>query len=132
MAEVLQNIKEASLPEITIILKSNGIVYVTLLKNQTLDVALQMKMVECYNQVTNGKLTPFLFEAEDGVTITPEARHNATLLEEIVPVKALALVVNSLPYAMVANFYLKFNKPKRPSKVFKTKVLAIEWLEQFL
>lgn len=39
-----------------------------------------------------------------------------------------ALVVKSLSHKILANFYLKFNKPTKPSKIFTNEVDALEWL----
>lgn len=125
-------IKEIKLPEVSIQLRSDGIVYVKLLENTVLDVPLQMRMLDSYQEITSQKLTPFLFESEGGVTITKEARDNAIPLEEISPCKAMAVVVTNIAYAIIANFYLKFNKPKRPYKVFKNREDAILWLRELL
>jgi len=125
-------LKEVKLSEGIIQLKSDGIVYVKLYENMVLDVPLQMRMLEFYKSITNNKQTPFLFEGEDNVTVTKEARDNAASLEDESPCKAMAVIVSSIPIAMVANFYLKFNKPKRPYKVFKDRNDAIEWLKSYL
>ncbi len=42
---------------------------------------------------------------------------------------ATAVVVDTLAYKLIANFYLKFNKPKRPYKVFSKEEEAIKWLK---
>lgn len=43
--------------------------------------------------------------------------------------KAEALVVKSLSQRLIANFYVKVNKPPKPSKVFNDKEEAIQWLK---
>lgn len=102
--------------------------YVTFKDNCVLDIDLQIKLIESYNQITNGKLTRFIFLANENVTITKEARDNAILIEDISPLGASAIIVTNLAYKLIANFYLKFNKPKRPYKVFDNEQAAIEWL----
>lgn len=124
-------VKEIDLPEVHIALKSDGIVHVMLKDNTVLDIELQMRMLEAYNVVTSKVLTPFIFEAEDNINVTKEARDNAIIIEEISPCKAMAVIVNNLANAMIGNFYLKFNKPKRPYKVFKNREDGLKWLEQF-
>jgi hypothetical protein len=131
-SDQLSVLKEVKLPEAIIQLKSDGIVYVKMYENMILDIPLQMRMFEIYKSITENVLTPFLFEGEDNITITKEARDNAISLEEESPCKAMAVIVTSIPVAMVANFYLKFNKPKRPYKVFKNRDEAIDWLKQYL
>lgn len=89
-------VKEIDFKEVRISLKSDGIVHVLLKANSVLDIELQMRMLDAYNVVTEKKLTPFIFEAEDGVNVTKEARDNAILIEEISPCKAMAVVVDNL------------------------------------
>ena len=39
-----------------------------------------------------------------------------------------AFIVNSLPMRLLVNFFIAFNKPKIPSKMFNTKESAYEWI----
>lgn len=43
---------------------------------------------------------------------------------------AEAFVIHSLGQKILANFYLKINKPKVPTKVFTNVFLAEEWLKE--
>lgn len=121
-----------SLPEASIVLREDGIVHVHFNEDMILDVSLQMKLLERYKEITHGKLTPFMFTASEGVNITPEARENAIKIEEDSPCYGAAVVVTNIAYVLIANFYLKFNKPKRPYKVFRSEADAIEWLKTFI
>lgn len=93
---------------------------------------LKSELLKLYDDLNDKKLTPFIFEAGEGVTFTKEARDNATLIEDISALKASAVVVDNLAYRMIANFYLTFNKPKRPYKVFSNREEAVKWLKQYL
>ena len=42
-----------------------------------------------------------------------------------------AFVINSLAQKMIADFYLKFHKPERPTKVFNNREKAVKWLLSF-
>lgn len=125
-------IKEIHLPEASIVLREDGIVHIHYNHNIVLDIPLQLKVLEKFNEITGGKLTPFLFTAGDGVIVTPEARDNAMNTEEDSPCYGTAVIVTSLAYKLIANFYLKFNKPKRPYRVFKSENEAVEWLRTFV
>jgi hypothetical protein len=46
--------------------------------------------------------------------------------------KADAFVIKSMAQKILANFYIKINKPERPTKFFNDKNEAIKWLKQFL
>lgn len=132
MDQALKTIRVSDLPEALMEFKSDGIVHVTFKKNCVLDIELQMRMLAKYHWLTNSEPTPFIFESEEGLTVTKEARDNAIIIEEQSPCKAMAVVVENLAYKIIANFYMTFNKPKRPYKVFSNKKDALEWLKQFV
>ena len=122
-------LNELDYPEVNLRLMSNNLVYVLLKDNCNLDVPLQMRLLDYYREITNNTLMPFLFLVGDNVTITKEARDNAVKIEDESMLAASAVVVDSLPYKLIANFYLKFNKPKRPYKVFSKEEEAVAWLQ---
>jgi hypothetical protein len=97
--------------------------------NCTLDIDLQMRLLEQYNKIAENKLMPFIFMAAENVSITKEARDNAVKIEDISMIGSSAVIVTSLPYKLIANFYLRFNKPKRPFKVFSNEEEAVKWLK---
>lgn len=125
-------VKELDLPEVNIQTKSNGIVYVLFKDDCTLDIDLQMRLLEHYNDMAGGKLMPFIFMAAENVSITKEARDNAVKIEDISKIGASAVIVTNLAYKLIANFYLKFNKPKRPFKVFSNEEEAVAWLQTLI
>lgn len=125
----IHTIKELDYPDVNLQLKSNDIVYVLFKDNCTLDVPLQLRLLDYYRDITEGKLMHFLFFAAENVSITKEARDNAILIEDQSMVGASAIIVNNLAYKIIANFYMKVNKPKRPLKAFGNEEDAIKWLE---
>ena len=125
----IYTINEIDLPEVNIQRKSNDIIYVLFKDNCTLDIDLQMRLLEQYNKIAENKLMPFIFMAAENVSITKEARDNAVKIEDISMIGSSAVIVTSLPYKLIANFYLKFNKPKRPFKVFSNEEEAVKWLK---
>lgn len=132
MNDTAHIIKEIDLKEANISLRSDGIVYVFYKEDCILDVELQLKMIGLYQEITDGKMTPFLFMADNGVTVTKEARDNAIIVEEETPCAASAVVVTNLAYKLIANFYMQFNKPLRPYKVFSNTGEAVEWLKKYM
>jgi hypothetical protein len=46
--------------------------------------------------------------------------------------KVSAYVTSSISQKLLGNFYLKFNKPERPTKFFNNKTDAITWLKQYI
>ena len=127
-----ETIKEIRLDLITISLKSDGIVYVYLKENCEINLETQAQMFNAFHRICEGKMRQFLFEGDPGVTVTKEARDNALLIEESSPMKATAVIARNTAHTLLGNFYLKFNKPKRPYKVFKSRAEGLKWLEQFM
>lgn len=107
----------------------DGIVHVFYKEHTELDVKLQLEMLDVYIELCGNKFHPFIFEADEYVTVTKEARDNALSLEEKSPVGLSAVIVKSLAHKLIADFYMKFNKPRRPYKVFKDFNEGINWLK---
>lgn len=128
----LHIIKELDYPDVNLQLKSNDIVYVLFKENCTLDIPLQLRLLDYYIDITERKLMRFIFLAADNVSVTKEARDNAILIEDKSMVGASALIINNLAYKIIANFYMKVNKPKRPLKAFGNEEDAIEWLKKLM
>ncbi|MBI3518003.1 MAG: hypothetical protein HY062_01415 [Bacteroidetes bacterium] len=60
---------------------------------------------------------------------TPEARNYYAESDYSKYRYADAFIVNSLPMRLLVNFYITFNKPKIPSKMFTNEIAAYEWLK---
>ncbi|MGZ3885614.1 MAG: DUF7793 family protein [Bacteroidia bacterium] len=43
-----------------------------------------------------------------------------------------ALITDSLAMRLIANSYIKFNRPEVPTRMFSDEKKAIEWLHTFL
>ncbi|MCD6018892.1 MAG: hypothetical protein K0S53_2013 [Bacteroidetes bacterium] len=127
--EEIQIVRELDFKAFNIALKSNGIVYVLFKDDCLINIELQNKLLHFYRDVTGGKLMPFIFLAAENVSITKEAKENAIFIEDQSMVGASAVVVNNFAYKLIANFYLKINKPRRPYKVFSNEQDAVKWLK---
>jgi len=117
------------IPEATARLRNDGIIHITFKKDTVFDIALQLKMLEINNKITGGKRSYFIYDAEENVTITKEARDNATEIEHLAPVKGSVVVANNLAYRIIANFYIQFNKPATPFKVVRSLEEGLKWLK---
>lgn len=110
----------------------NGIGFQYFKDNTILDVPEQMENLEAIIKVTGNKPTPFVIYAGKNVIITKDARDNAIPLESKSPINASAIVVQNLAYRLIAEFFIKVQKPKNPYKIFTDKESAIEWCKQFI
>jgi len=72
-----------------------------------------------------------LFEGGYNTDFDVVVREYASSAEENKYTIADAIVATTSSLNMVANFYVKFNKPHMPTKVFKERDDAIKWLFSF-
>ncbi len=125
-ADIINTIE---IPEVILRLRKDGIVHATFRENTVFDIPMQMKMLEESTKITNGKKSLFIYDAEDNVTITKEARDNAIHIEHRSVTSATVVVAHNLAYRIIANFYVNVNKPQTPFKVVSSFEKGIEWLK---
>jgi hypothetical protein len=124
--------KTVELDKVVILSRKDGIIQVIFKEGIELDVDLQDRMLVVYLQLFGNTKRPFLFNAFNDVVITKEARDHSAELEKTYPGIASAVIADNLAYKIIANFYLKVNKPKTPYKVFNDVASAEIWLKTFL
>lgn len=128
MHSLNQKMSEVAIPEAKIHLRSDGIVHVKILAHTHITPDVQRRLIEAYYEVTDEQ-RPFLFEGEEFVSISKEARENALELEDRSPVKASAIVTRNLGQKILADYYYRNHRPKRPLKIFNRMNDALKWLE---
>lgn len=111
---------------------SDGIIRVLFKKNKEIDPKALKELFEKFNKMVDGLKYPFIYFAEDGsVVFTTEGNTYSKENQHAFPKICSAFVTKSLAQRLIANFYLKINKPANPSKLFKTQAEAENWcLEQ--
>lgn len=92
----------------------------------------QLEHFNAIARLTNNTPTPFVVTVGEFVTFKHEAKVNAKKMESKRPVCASALVSPSFAYKLVADFFLRIQKPGIPYKVFSKKEEAIEWCRKFV
>lgn len=81
-----------------------------------------------FNLDNGGKVYRNLFEFEPHVDLDPEVRNWASSPNGNLFTTADALVISSLAHKLLANFYLKYNKPVKPTRIFNQQEKALKWL----
>lgn len=119
---------------ITLSYSSNGIMYVHVadykeIKSQVEVIKLTSKTI---GQITKGKKVPVLVEYSDLVLPDSESREYWAIKDSSPFALAEAYVMHSLALRMIGNFYMRMNKPNRPTKIFADKDLATIWLKTFI
>jgi hypothetical protein len=126
-------IKKSETPAVEISICSDGIIRVMFKRNTEIGPPEFKELFEKYNSLVEGKSYPYIYFVEDSsVIFTNEGRVYSKEHEFSFPKICNAYVVTSLAHKLIANFYLKFNKPSYPSKVFTNMKNAEEWCFQQL
>ncbi len=68
-----------------------------------------------------------IFELSSFVDIDPEVRSWAADSEGNLYTHTDAIIIDSLPQKIISDFYLKFNRPVRPTRVFYSLEKAANW-----
>lgn len=105
----------------------NDIFHVYFFSGAFVDMDFIEKVYEFNRENGNNKYLN-LFEFEPNVDFATEVREWASAPDGNKNTIADALVISSLPHKILANFYLKFNKPVKPTKIFNARDKAIAWL----
>ena len=130
MTDEIQLIKEINSENSFISrLYSNGIIEVKYNPNLvTVDVADLVNLRQSVIELGKGKRMPIYMEILEFSNITPEARKFAANKNYAEFISATAILIDNLAKRMMLNFYLTINKPTIPTKGFRSKEAAIEWL----
>lgn len=109
-------------------LGNDGIIRVIIKRKTEVNAAVLKKLYKVFNEIENGEPYAFIYYTEDSsVTMTEEGRTFAKEEENSFPKICEAVVVTNLSHKLLANFYLRFNKPNYPFKVFSKMEDAEKW-----
>jgi hypothetical protein len=102
-----------------------------LMEDASIEVEDAVQNYEAAASLTNGEKHLLLVDAQANVYVSKETRIYSAQTKPNSPL-AMALIVNSTANRLIGNFYINFNKPKVPTKLFPTEEKALKWLEEFL
>jgi hypothetical protein len=121
---------------------SNGKFEITILTNHIfklkpfegieLDIEDVQEMRRVYLKFSNNESFAILLDATENFSLTSEARTLLASKEYTVKRIAAAFVTKSLANQLVGNFFIKFNKPATPTKMFTDEEHAFKWLVALL
>ena len=113
-------------------LREDGIVYVRITAEKEETVELVKEMVEKMGKIVNYQQVPVLAKHDEFALSGKENRDYWAKKESCPYSKADAFIIGSAGMKLIANFYLKVNKPQRPTRMFTNEKEAIKWLKTFL
>lgn len=103
-----------------------------MLKNAHVDIPEVKENFEAVMKLVEGNPYAALTDVRTTISITKEAREFAARPEYFHLQVAHAIVINSLPNRLLANFIIKFHKPASPTKLFSDFKAAHAWLKERL
>jgi hypothetical protein len=121
--------KKVEFGPLVVELRHNDIIHASLKEDfEDIDLETMKKFTEVLKDLGAGTKLKVLIEIKSFNTMTEEAKKYSASEESQKYTKANAIVINSFAAKLSANFFIKFNKPSRPTRIFNTVDEAIEWL----
>ena len=113
-------------------LRKDGIVQVNFGENIDIDLKEAVEIVDAIGELTEGKKAPILNIAGKSTSATSAAREYSATPFGLKYTLADAYVVTNLAQKILGNFYVGFNKPTVPTRIFDDVEKAVEWLKSQL
>lgn len=112
-------------------LLDNTIIRLEMFDNVTIGVDECRTLNNAIGELSGSKESLVLMVPGNSTHFTSESRTFSASEEGLKYTIADAMVVNNLAQKLIVSFYLKVNKPPKPSKAFSTEEDAINWLLSF-
>jgi hypothetical protein len=109
-------------------LREDGILHIDIKPNEIFTASDVREVVSAAGLIGGGEKFANLITVGQFTTPDKEAREMASSEEWCKYKLADAFVISSFAQVMVANFYIKYNKPCRPTKYFLSESEALVWL----
>lgn len=108
--------------------KNERILYVELFAGNELHLADSIDNYEATLKLTNNEAHCCFTKALGNMDISSDARKHASSAEIQIGLIANAVLVNSMATRIAGNFYIRFNKPSSPTRIFTNAEDAMSWL----
>lgn len=110
----------------------DGILYVRVTNEVNETVERSKALVEAIGKMVNYKKVPLLSKFDE-FALPPKENRDFWAQKDSCPYTiAEAFIMNSTAMTLIANFYMRFEKPQRETKMFTQVEDARKWLKTFL
>ena len=120
------------LKKASMFLREDGIIQVDTKEVDEYTIEDAKEALATISEIGSGKKFPILMIAAGYLNIDKETRMFLAKEEANRFTLADAYVINSLALKLIGNFYLKFDNPASPSKIFTKTEDAVVWLKTFI
>ncbi len=114
-----------------IVLRDDGIIELYANDHHVYVIEDVKENVKAFGELTGNEKVPVLIIGGSFSSLDDQTREFMATEESLKYSKAEAFLITSLAQKILINFYIKFNKPLVPTRVFTDKEAAIEWLMRF-
>ena len=116
----------------TVSLREDGLIQIEIQPESEVGLEEVIEGTDYIMSVVENRKFPVLFIAKEFSVPSSESREYLAKKESLPYSLADAYVIYSFPQKLIGNFYLKVNKPARPTKIFTNEEEAVKWLKTFL
>ncbi|MES2680559.1 MAG: hypothetical protein V4635_11765 [Bacteroidota bacterium] len=116
----------------TIRLRSDGILHSHTSSGLDFNVESLKKFNVVMGRMLDYKKAPLLITFDEFAIPPAETREFWAKKEACPYASADAYITSTFGHKLIGNFYLAFNKPGRPTRIFAQQKEAVEWLRTFL
>lgn len=125
----MRKVKETSVAELFV---EDDILFMRAKPDADFDLEATMELVGVRKEIQSGKKMKVLMDTRKMFQVTKDAREYGARKEVTELSSAMAILAGtSLAATLVGNFFIRFNKPKTPTKMFKKEENALKWLNSF-
>ena len=110
----------------------NDILFLRVKKDADFTLEAAIEGVKVRKEIQKGKKFPVLLDTRKMFQVAKEANEYGASKEVSELSSAMAILAGkSMASRIIGNFFIRFNKPFIPTKLFKEEEKAIEWLTSF-
>lgn len=125
-------IDELILPHTHLRLRSDGILQINYPDYATFTVTESIESVNAIGEITKGVPHVLLKIPGKYTTVDKGCRNHVSKGDGARFSIAEAFIITSLAHKLIANFYIKFEKPQKPTAFFQNIPAAEKWLRTFM
>lgn len=111
--------------------QNERLLHMKILNGAEIELENAIENYEAAQLLVAGNKHLLLVDGTSTVYVSKDAKVYAAKQKPNSPI-AMAVIVTSAANRLVGNFYINFNKPAVPTRLFTTEDKAIEWLKSFL
>ena len=126
----MSEVKIISLRIAELILCSKGFVLAKQNEEHQIELADVREQIAAAEKITEGGDYVSMMDGGLTLDVTEEAMTYVARFQSE-RWKAFAIVVRSISERILANYFIRFKKPVRPTKVFTNPERAVEWLREY-